>query len=126
MRVFGTDYDTRDGSCIRDFIHVTDLVDAHYAALNLMRKGGLKFTVNCGYPKGYSVLEVIDTVKRASGKDFTEVSESRRPDDIPELVANANRLKVRPSWERKFHDLDLIVEHALRWEGRLIQKRKSA
>ncbi len=97
MGVFGTDYDTRDGSCIRDFIHVTDLVDAHYAALNFLRQGGLKFTVNCGYPKGYSVLEVIDTLKRISGKDFAVFSESRRPGDIPELVANVTRLKARLS-----------------------------
>jgi UDP-glucose 4-epimerase len=126
MGVFGTENDTRDGSCIRDFIHVADLMNSHYAALNCLRQDGLKFTANCGYFKGYSVLEVIDAVKRVSGKDFAVVSGSRRPDDVSELFANAYRLKARLSWEPKFDDLDLIVEHALRWEERLIQKRKSA
>ncbi len=126
MGVFGTDYDTRDGSCIREFIHVTDLVNAHHAALNSLYRGGLKFTANCGYSSGYSVLEVIDAVKRVSGTDFPIISKSRCPGDIPELVANANRLKARLSWETKFDDLDLILEDALRWEQRLIQNRKSA
>ena len=78
LGVFGTDYDTDDGSCVRDFIHVSDLVNAHYAALNFLRQGGLKFTANCGYSKGYSVLEVIDAVKRVSGNDFPVRMEPRR------------------------------------------------
>jgi UDP-glucose 4-epimerase len=126
MGVFGTDYDTPDGSCIRDFIHVSDLVNAHYAALNFLRQGGLKFTANCGYSKGYSVLEVIDAVKRISGNDFPVVMEPRRPGDIPSLTANSHRLKSRLTWTPRFDDLDIIIKTALDWESALEQRRKSA
>lgn len=126
MGVFGTDYDTPDGSCIRDFIHVNDLVNAHYAALNFLRQGGLKFTANCGYSKGYSVLEVIDAVKRISGNDFPVIMEPRRPGDIPALTANAHRLMSRLSWTPRFDNLDTIIKTALDWESALEQRRRSA
>lgn len=126
MEVFGNDYDTPDGSCIRDFIHVSDLVNAHYAALNFLRQGGLKFTANCGYSKGYSVLEVIKAVKELSGNDFPVVMEERRPGDIPALTANAHRLMSRLSWEPKHDDLKTIIKTALEWEAVLAHKLKSA
>ena len=129
MQVFGTDYDTPDGSCVRDFIHVSDLVNAHYAALNFLRQGGLKFTANCGYSKGYSVLEVIEVVKRVSGVDFPVVETKRRPGDIPALVANAHRIMSRLDWQPKHNSLDVIVETALDWEkvlaGKTEQKKAS-
>lgn len=126
MAVFGTDYDTPDGSCIRDFIHVSDLVNAHYAALNFLRQGGLKFTANCGYSKGYSVLEVIEAVKHVSGRDFPVVHEGRRPGDVAALVANSHRLMSRLSWQPKYNDLRTIIRDALAWEAVLDDRRKSA
>lgn len=126
MSIFGTDYDTEDGTCIRDFIHVSDLVSAHYAALNFLRQGGLKFTANCGYSKGYSVRQVVDAVKRVSGRDFPIQEDRRRPGDIPALVANSHRLMSRLSWTPKYDDLDLIIDTALKWEEKLAQRRKSA
>ena len=126
MGVFGNDYDTEDGSCVRDFIHVSDLVNAHYAALDFLRQGGLKFTANCGYSKGYSVLQVIEAVKRISGNDFPVVMEPRRPGDIPALTANAHRLMTRLSWSPKYNELDTIIKTALDWEEILVQRRKSA
>ncbi len=126
MKVFGTDYDTEDGSCIRDFIHVNDLVNAHYVALNFLRNGGRKFTANCGYSQGYSVLDVIDAVKRVSGNDFRVVKTDRRAGDIPALTANSNRLQTRLNWEPKHNDLDVIVASALEWEKKLLNMRKSA
>lgn len=126
MKVFGTDYDTKDGSCVRDFIHVNDLVNAHYVALRFLRKGGRKFTANCGYNQGYSVLDVIETVKRISGNDFRVVMDERRAGDIPALTANSSRLQSRLSWSPKYNDLDMIVSSALEWEKKLVTMRKSA
>ncbi len=126
MKVFGTDYDTPDGSCIRDFIHVNDLVNAHYVALTFLREGGRKFTANCGYSRGYSVLEVIDAVKRASGNDFRVIKSERRAGDIPALTANSYRLMSRLNWAPKHDDIDLIVSTALDWEKRLSSLKESA
>jgi len=126
FQVFGTDYDTDDGSCVRDFIHVCDLVSAHQKALEFLRAGGLKFTANCGYSHGYSVLEVLEAVKRLSGSNFPVIESARRPGDIPSLVANSNRLKSRLEWEPKHADLDFIIQTALDWESRLSSTRQSA
>ena len=126
LSVFGTDYDTEDGSGVRDFIHVSDLVSAHYAAVQFLRNGGLKFTANCGYSKGYSVLQVIEAVKRISGNNFPVVYEGRRLGDIPALTANCHRLSSRLGWKPKFDNLDTIVSTALEWEAISIQKKKYA
>ena len=126
MSIYGDDYDTPDGTCIRDFIHVSDLVNAHYAALNFLRQGGLKFTANCGYSKGYSVKQVVDAVKRISSNDFPVVYENRRFGDIPSLTANAHRLMSRLSWKPKHDNLDKIIRDALAWEAALDNRRKSA
>jgi UDP-glucose 4-epimerase len=122
MKVFGTDYDTPDGSCIRDFIHVSDLVAAHYSALVFLRQGGRKFTANCGYSRGYSVLEVLESVKRVSGRDFRVILDARRPGDIPFMVANSHRIQSRLDWKPKHDDLDFIIRTALAWEEKLTER----
>jgi UDP-glucose 4-epimerase len=121
--VFGTDYPTPDGTCIRDYIHVSDLVRAHSAALAYLRRGGASATFNCGYGRGASVLEVIDAVRRVSGHDFAVEFGGRRPGDPVELVANVDRIRATLDWRPHFEDLDTIVAHALSWEKRLPGKR---
>ena len=113
IEVFGTDYPTRDGSCIRDYIHVTDLVRAHAVALSHLNNGGESLTLNCGYGHGYTVLEVIEAVKRASGHAFPVRLAGRRAGDPAAIVADAARLRARLGWQPQFDDLDTIVSHAL-------------
>jgi UDP-glucose 4-epimerase len=122
MDVYGTDYDTPDGSGIRDFIHVSDLVNAHYYALKFLRGGGRKFTGNCGYSTGYSVFEVIEAVKRISGNDFKVNQSPRREGDIPAIVANSNRMMGRLGWQPRYAELDIIITHALAWEKKLANR----
>ncbi len=119
MQVFGTDYPTPDGTCLRDYIQVTDLVRAHMDALRHLRAGGDSLVCNCGYGHGYSVLEVIDTVKRVSGVDFKVDYAPRRPGDSTAVVAGNARIKSRLGFEPKYDDLDGIVRQALDWERRL-------
>jgi len=117
--VYGTDYDTPDGTCIRDYIHVTDLARAHLSALSHLRNGGYSATLNCGYGHGYSVLEVIDAVKRVSGRDFKVNRAGRRPGDPAVIVADSARIRAQLGWSPQLDDLDTIVGHALAWERRL-------
>jgi UDP-glucose 4-epimerase len=119
MEVFGTDYPTPDGTCIRDYIHVTDLVRAHMSALAYLRKGGRSEIVNCGYSEGYSVLEVIDAVKKASGRDFAVNQAPRRPGDAASIVASSAKIRTLFGWQPKYNDLAGIVRDALAWEGHL-------
>jgi UDP-glucose 4-epimerase len=126
MTVFGTDYPTPDGTCIRDYIHVSDLAQAHSAALGYLRSGGASATFNCGYGRGASVLEVIAAVRRASGYDFPVEVSARRPGDPPALVANVERIHAALPWRPRFQNLDTIVSHALAWEKQLANRRKSA
>jgi UDP-glucose 4-epimerase len=119
IEVYGTDYPTPDGTCIRDYIHVWDLVRAHSAALAYLRAGGSPMTLNCGYGRGFSVLEVIDTVKRVSGVDFAVELAGRRPGDPAQIVAAAERARAALSWHPQFDDLNTIVAHALAWERKL-------
>ena len=119
LEIFGTDYGTPDGTCIRGYIHVSDLVRAHSAALDHLRKGGENLTVNCGYGRGYSVREVIAAVKKASGKDFKVKEAGRRDGDPPELVAGNRRILKAIKWRPRYDNLDFIVETALEWERRL-------
>jgi UDP-glucose 4-epimerase len=116
LAIFGTDYATPDGTCIRDYIHVDDLAAAHLAALDHLRAGGESLTLNCGYGHGYSVREVIDAVARISGVALTVVEQPRRAGDPPELVARSDRLKQRFGWQPRHDDLDAIVRTALAWE----------
>jgi UDP-glucose 4-epimerase len=118
IEVFGTDYETADGTCIRDYIHVADLVRAHSDALRHLRGGGASVTLNCGYGRGFSVLEVLDTVKRASGVDFKVVTSGRRPGDPAAIVADSRRIRALLGWAPQFDDLETIVAHALKWERR--------
>ncbi|MFZ0847143.1 MAG: UDP-glucose 4-epimerase GalE, partial [Pseudolabrys sp.] len=117
--VYGTDYPTPDGTCIRDYVHVSDLARAHSAALAHLRRGGESATLNCGYGRGSSVLEVIDSVRRASGRDFPVEFCGRRAGDPAAVVANADRIRATLDWRPQFQDLDTIVAHAFAWERRL-------
>ncbi len=118
--VYGTDYDTPDGTCIRDFIHVSDLAQAHVAALRYLRSGGDSVTLNCGYGRGYSVREVLDAVRRGIGHPFPVHFGERRPGDIVVSVAAANRIREVLGWTPQLDDLDTIVRHALAWECHLM------
>ena len=119
MEVFGTDYPTPDGSCLRDYIQVTDLVRAHMDALRYLRKGGESITCNCGYARGYSVLDVINVVKTVSGVDFPVKLSGRRPGDPAAIVAGNARVREKLGWKPLFDDLNQIVSQALNWERRL-------
>jgi UDP-glucose 4-epimerase len=118
MEVYGDDYPTPDGSCVRDFIHVSDLIDAHMLALDHLQSGGESLLCNCGYGRGYSVLEVIEAVRRISGVDFEVRRMPRRPGDSANVVADPTRIKQRLGWTPRYNDLDTIIRHALAWERR--------
>jgi UDP-glucose 4-epimerase len=126
MDVFGTDYPTADGTCIRDYIHVTDLAEAHVAALRHLRHGGASAVLNCGYSKGYSVLQVIDAVKRVSGVDFEVRLAPRRPGDPASIVAASDRIRTELGWVPAHDDLDRIVSQALAWERHLARRNAGA
>ena len=121
--VFGTDYPTPDGSCVRDFIHVSDLAQAHRAALSYLRDGGASTTLNCGYGRGYSVLETIEAVRRVSGRNFAVQYAPRRPGDIMTLIADTSRIRSTLDWKPQYDDLETIATHALAWEERLFHDR---
>jgi UDP-glucose 4-epimerase len=119
MDVYGTDYPTPDGTCIRDYIHVSDLIAAHMQALSHLRDGGESLVVNCGYGHGYSVSEVIDTVRKVSGRPVEARFAERRAGDPVTIVADPSRIRARLGWQPQFDDLPTIVEHTLRWERML-------
>jgi len=124
--LFGTDYPTRDGTCLRDYIHVSDLANAHLLALDYLRSGGESTVMNCGYGQGYSVREVVAAVKRVSGVDFETRLMPRRAGDPATLIAAADRIRQTLGWEPKLDDLDTIIRHALAWEDSLTKRRKQA
>ena len=119
MSVFGADYPTPDGTCVRDYIHVSDLADAHVLALEHLESGGETRVYNCGYGHGYSVREVVDVVREVSGVDFEAREAARRPGDPPELVADSAKLREELGWAPTRDDLALIVRTALDWERTL-------
>ena len=119
MDVFGTDYPTPDGSCVRDYIQVSDLIAAHMLALGHLRAGGASLTCNCGYGTGLSVMEIIDVVKSVSGIDFPVRIAGRRAGDPASLVAGADRIRETLGWTPKYQDVRGIVRQALDWERRL-------
>jgi UDP-glucose 4-epimerase len=123
LDVFGTDYPTKDGSCVRDYIQVSDLARAHVLALEHLRKGGDSLTLNCGYGQGYSVLQVIDVVKRVSGNDFEVRLSPRRPGDPAALIAGADRIRELLGWQPRYQNLEIIVEQALAWERSLAEEK---
>ncbi|HEV7440137.1 MAG TPA: UDP-glucose 4-epimerase GalE [Methylobacterium sp.] len=124
LEVFGTDYPTRDGSCLRDYIQVSDLAEAHRVALDHLRAGGESLTLNCGYGRGYSVLEVIEVVKRVSGKDFAVHLSPRRAGDPAQIIARADRIRNELGWSPKHDDLEGIVGQALAWEDALGRRNR--
>jgi UDP-glucose 4-epimerase len=123
LDIFGSDYPTPDGTCIRDYIHVSDLVGAHIAALNYLRDGGASAIMNCGYGHGYSVREVVDAVKRVSGIDFRVEMRPRRAGDPAAIVADVQAIKRILSWRPLHDDLQTIVRHALAWEKKLVAQK---
>jgi UDP-glucose 4-epimerase len=126
LEVFGTDYPTPDGTCVRDYIHVSDLVAAHLYALAHLREGGESYVLNCGYGRGFSVLDVIAAVKRVSGTDFAVRFGGRRPGDAAALVAEASRIGEVLGWAPAHDDLEAIVGDALQWERQLIEVRAAS
>ncbi len=123
IEVYGTDYPTPDGSCIRDFIHVSDLAQAHRAALAYLQHGGESTTLNCGYGRGYSVLETIEAVRRVSGRQFAVKYARRRPGDIMTMIADTTRIQTALDWTPQYDDLETIAAHALAWETKLMRER---
>ena len=121
--VFGTDYPTPDGSCIRDFVHVTDLAQAHRAALSYLRGGGTSMTLNCGYGHGYSVKETIEAVRRISGRNFAVQYAPRRPGDVMTMIADTTLIRWTLNWTPQYDDLEAIAAHALKWEEKLFRER---
>ena len=119
MEVFGTDYPTHDGTCVRDYIHVKDLARAHMSALAHLRRGGDSNIYNCGYSKGFSVHEVIAAVKRVSGVDFRVKLSPRRAGDPAAIVAASAKIRSELGWAPKHDNLDTIVAQALAWEKRV-------
>lgn len=124
MEVFGTDYPTPDGSCLRDYIQVSDLAEAHRVALDHLRNGGASLTLNCGYGRGYSVLEVVDVVRRISGRDFTVRLSPRRAGDPARIVAGSERIRAELGWVPRHDDLEGIVRQALDWEDHLAKRNR--
>ncbi len=119
LTIFGTDYDTPDGTGVRDYIHVSDLVDIHQCALNHLRGGGSSLLINCGYGRGFSVRQVAAAVERISGKDLPVELAPRRPGDMAMVVADTTRLSKTLGWKPKYDELDTIVKTALDWERQL-------
>jgi UDP-glucose 4-epimerase len=122
MEVFGTDYDTPDGTCLRDYIHVSDLIGAHMDALSHLKRGGQSGIFNCGYGTGYSVLEVIKSVERVYGKPLNVKYGPRRAGDPAGIVAGADKAREILGWSPKHADLDFIVDSAIRWEQHLMKR----
>jgi len=122
--VYGSDYPTRDGTCIRDYIHVSDLAAAHTSALNYLRNGGDSLVANCGYGHGFSVKEVLQSVERVAGHSFNIRQTERRPGDPASVVSDPTRAKTILKWTPKYDDLDTIVTHAMNWEQHLRQRNQ--
>ncbi len=116
VTIFGTDYPTEDGTCIRDYIHVDDLAVAHLRALDYLTQGGESVSLNCGYGSGFSVRQVLDNVKKVSGTNFKVTEGPRREGDPPSLVADARRIREILHWEPKYQDIKVICQSAFNWE----------
>ena len=119
LRIFGTDYETPDGTCIRDYIHVDDLIEAHVLALDHLFRGGTSRVFNCGYGHGFSVREVVEEVKRITGIDFPVQETGRREGDPPALVADSSRIRQELGWKPRYDDLAFIIKTAWDWEKKL-------
>jgi UDP-glucose 4-epimerase len=124
MDIFGTDYETPDGTCVRDYIHVTDLIEAHALLLNHLRKGGDNTTLNCAYGQGYSVREVVETVRDVSGVNFRADEGPRRAGDPASITATGEKVRSLLGWLPKHDDLKEIVRHAYDWERYLVTRNR--
>ncbi len=120
LEIFGTDYPTPDGTCIRDYIHVSDLADAHVRGIRYLLAGGASRAVNCGYGHGFSVREVLRAVEAVTGQPLPMVESPRREGDPAALVAQADWLRKELGWTPKFDDLPTIIAHALAWEKKAL------
>jgi UDP-glucose 4-epimerase len=120
MEIFGTDYDTPDGTCVRDYIHVSDLADAHVRVLDWLTAGARDGTFNCGYGRGYSVREVLDAVEKVTGRKLAVTITGRRAGDSPALVADSTLIRRETGWTPRHDDLETIVRTALEWERKLV------
>lgn len=121
VSIFGTDYDTPDGTGVRDYIHVEDVARAHLDALDYLRRGGASALFNCGYSHGYSVREVLESVQRIGARSLTIRQQPRRAGDPPTLIARAERIRSQLGWRPQLDNLDAIVDSALRWERKLLR-----
>lgn len=124
LSIYGTDYPTPDGTCIRDYIHVDDLAEAHVQALDHLFKTGQSDVMNCGYGSGYSVREVVETAKKVTGIDFPVEETGRRAGDPPALVADSTKLMRATGWKPKYNDLEYIIRTAWEWEKKLRANRR--
>lgn len=115
ITIFGDDYNTEDGTCVRDYIHVTDLADAHILALDKMRADGKSNIYNLGNGNGFSVKEVVDITRKVTGVDIKAELGERRPGDPAILVASSEKAKKELNWKPKYNDLGTIIETAWKW-----------
>jgi UDP-glucose 4-epimerase len=118
LQIFGTDYPTADGTCVRDYLHVDDLANAHILALEYLLEGGRSEIFNCGYGHGYSVREVVDATKKVTGIDFSVEETGRRAGDPPALVARSSKIREQLGWSPQYDDLGYIIKTAWEWEKR--------
>jgi len=126
IAIYGTDYPTPDGTCVRDYIHVSDLADIHVLALRRLREGGDSFVANCGYGRGYSVREVLSAIERINGRSLNVREAPRRPGDPPALVADTSRLARVLGWRPPTDALDGIISTALAWERQFASAKPAA
>lgn len=124
IEVFGTDYPTRDGTGVRDYIHVTDLAEAHVLAVRHLRERQTSLVANCGYGRGFSVLDVLKAVERVTGRPLPVVIGPRRAGDTAEVVAEVRRIHAHFDWTPKWDHLDTIISHALAWEEQLVKRNR--
>lgn len=115
VKIFGTDWDTRDGTCLRDFVHIVDLADAHIRALEYLRSGGKTTAYNLGNGQGHTVKEVVDAVEKVTGRTVNAIPAPRRPGDPARLVASSERIKAELGWKAQYPEIETIIEHAYRW-----------
>jgi UDP-glucose 4-epimerase len=123
LQIYGTDYPTPDGAAIRDYVHVTDIAEAHLSALEKLRRGGASMTLNVGYGRGVSVFEAIESVERVTGKAVPREIVARRAGDPAQLIADSAAIRSALDWRPRYDDIDFIVRTAVEWERRLAAAR---
>ena len=124
LKIYGIDYKTKDGSCIRDFIHVSDIAELHYLVLEEINKLNISKILNCGYNKGTSVLEVAKEFERQTSKKISIIHMKRRKNDLIKIIASNNKLKKFVKWKPKFNSLSKIVKSCIAWEKKIKKNEK--